>query len=228
MSERRLRRGIYVGVALVLIGSALVVNAVRGGGSSGPIWTKYVVFTDPSQRSLTGSWNSLRTFKFGTVQDIYVGQLATYAAKSAQILSISPYPAQKGLLVLRPALAHLCEPHAGFVDGLGAPENPHRGVHTYFPNATFVHEPLSVATHAADVSAVRSGSCTAPTWGWIERVTSYTNGVYRFRLAVTYRFEGRTYRGLLPHAMTWIIPYNVHYEADATYCPGPRCGYLTP
>lgn len=229
IGERRRRLRIGAFCAVVAVGVTLGALSIIGIGSSdGATWVKQVVFTDPSERNLTGSWNKLKVFKLGTVQDIYVGQLVTYSSSSAQVLSIEPYPAQKGLVVLQPALAHLCETNAGFVAGLGAPENPRIGVHTYYPNATPLHGSLSVATYSSDVAAVHSGSCTAPTWGWIERITSYTNGTYRFRLAVTYRLDGHVYEGLLPHALTWIIPYNVHYEADATYCPGPRCGYLTP
>ena len=200
-----------------------------GTGSNSVSWVRKVVFTDPAQSSLEGSWNRLKIFKLGTVEDIYVGQLAAFSNSSAQILRIEPYPPQKGFDVLVPALADLCHNGTGYVLSLGGPENPRLGVHTYFPNATFLHGPLTVATNTSDARVMHSGGCwTAPSWGWIERLTSHSNGVYRFRLAVTYKDAGHIYEGLLPHAMTWIIPYNVRYQSDARFCPGPRCGYLSP
>ncbi len=199
----------------------------RPSGST-PQWVDRTVFLAPGQ-SNQGSLIELKTFKFGTVIDMYMGQPIVFDRSPADILAITPYPSQKGLVSLTPAIAHLCENGAGWVNSLGGYENPRLGVHTFFPNATLVTKPLLVATRSQVLRQWNPKKCDySVPFGWIARVTSYTNGTYRFKLAVTYKLRGHIYRGLYPPAVNWIIPFNRHFQADGEYCPGPRCGYLTP
>ncbi len=89
------------------------------------------MFSDPLE-NYQGSTIELKTFKFGTVIDMYMGQPIVFDRSPADILAITPYPSQKGLVSLTPAIAHLCENGTGWVNSLGGSENPRLGVHTFF------------------------------------------------------------------------------------------------
>jgi hypothetical protein len=216
---------------LVVVASLIWIGAAVGERLTAPPWAEanalYSVKYDSNVHGeLVGFTKPLR---FGTVIDINPNQFQSFAGQGITVLSVSAAPLERGLLVLRPALLHLCGKRPDPFDYDIAIENPDRGLHTSYPSATWVTRPVYVPTIQTDERAAAAGGCRLqPTWTWLVRITSYMAGTYRFRLFATYRVDGRVFHELLARADTYVFTFRKRYQSDGEFCPGPRCGYITP
>lgn len=200
----KLRRALVLGSILL----AAVVMILNFTGSGPPSAVNALV--RPGAGGQAGVFGTNPPLAPGTVVDINVGQMLSYANVSVTLLSIQPNKPPAGLKMVGSFIALLCGP--GDSGDSGDPptrpfafEQSIQGARTWYPLIESPR-PMEVLSVPADVKLSKEKTRPGgphcqflPDWIWNIRVTAMHEGRYAWTgLLATYRADGETYSEVIP------------------------------
>ena len=166
----------------------------------------------PGTNNVYTTWSNHEPMAAGSIVDINLGQMASYAGVSVTLESLGINSRNPHLRSVGSFFANLCGRPADPFGILVDTEKPKLGIRTYFPNSRSTRA-RTVETQSQYIreyeSRHRSGiGCHFwPDWIWVLRITATSPGRYRWDgLIATYKVDGQTYNELLPqnaYNLTW-------------------------